>query len=179
MNMKKLAAAGLLVVGALLVISFRGSDADVGTDPELHVYKSPTCGCCSLWVDHMTEAGFKVSVEDVTNEVLRDVKIRHGVPLELSSCHTTVVGDYAIEGHVPASVVKRFLEEAPEVRGIAVPGMPTGSPGMEGPQPAAVCGHRLRWQGQPDGLRRGRSAKVAGAGRTSSGTGPFSGTLVL
>lgn len=135
MNMKKIAAAGLLVAGALLVIAFRGSDAGVGADPELHVYKSPTCGCCSKWVDHMTEAGFKVSVEDVTNEVLRDVKIRHGVPLELSSCHTTVAGDYVIEGHVPASVVKRLLEEAPEVTGIAVPGMPTGSPGMEGPNP--------------------------------------------
>ena len=135
MNMKKLAAAGMLVAGALLVISFRGSDAGMAADPELQVYKSPTCGCCAKWVEHMEEAGFKVSVEDVTNDVLRNLKIRHGVPLELSSCHTTVVGDYVVEGHVPAGVVKRLLEEAPQVGGIAVPGMPTGSPGMEGPNP--------------------------------------------
>lgn len=135
MNMKKLAAAGMLVAGALLVISFRGSDADMAADPELHVYKSPTCGCCAKWVEHMEAAGFKVSVEDVSNDVLTGVKIRHGVPLELSSCHTTVVGDYVVEGHVPASVVTRLLEEAPEIKGITVPGMPTGSPGMEGPNP--------------------------------------------
>jgi len=135
MNIKKLAAAGLLVAGALLVISFRSSDADIG-DPELHVYKTPTCGCCGKWVDHMKEAGFKVRVEDVdVEELWGGVKVRHGVPRELSTCHTTVVGDYVIEGHVPAGVVKRFLEEAPEVKGISVPGMPMGSPGMEGPNP--------------------------------------------
>ena len=131
--MKKLASAGLLVAGALLVVSFRSSDADIGADPELRVYKSPTCGCCAKWVDHMEEAGFKVSVEETVD--MRGVKLRAGVPLEISSCHTTVVGDYVIEGHVPASVVKRFLEEAPEVKGITVPGMPIGSPGMEGPNP--------------------------------------------
>ena len=136
MNMKKLAAAGLLVTGALLVIAFRSPDADLGADPELHVYKTATCGCCGIWVDHMKEAGFKVTVEDVeVEELWGGVKVRHGVPRELSTCHTTVVGDYVIEGHVPASVVKRFLAEAPEVKGISVPGMPTGSPGMEGPNP--------------------------------------------
>ena len=133
MNMKKLGAVALLLGGALLVVSFRPSDADNGADPELHVYKSPTCGCCAKWVEHMEEAGFKVSVEEVVD--MRGVKMRTGVPLELSSCHTTVVGDYVIEGHVPAKVVKRFLEEAPEVKGITVPGMPIGSPGMEGPNP--------------------------------------------
>lgn len=133
MNIRKLAAAGMLVVGALLVIAFRGSDADAGSDPELLVYRSPTCGCCAKWVDHMREAGFEVNVEETME--MSGVKTRTGVPLELSSCHTTVVGDYVIEGHVPADVVKRFLEEAPEVKGIAVPGMPTGSPGMEGPNP--------------------------------------------
>ena len=133
MNVKRLAASGMLVAGALLVIAFRGSDADSGSGPELMVYRSPTCGCCGKWVDHMREAGFEVSVEETME--MSGVKTRTGVPLELSSCHTTVVGDYVIEGHVPADVVKRFLEEAPEVKGIAVPGMPTGSPGMEGPNP--------------------------------------------
>ena len=141
MNIKKLAAVGLMVAGVLAVVSFRSMDADIGADPELHVYKTPTCGCCGKWVDHMKEAGFKVRVEDVDVEELWDgVKIRHGVPRELSTCHTTVVGEYVIEGHVPASVVKRFLEEAPEVKGISVPGMPPGSPGMEAPnaRPYAV-----------------------------------------
>ena len=131
MNMKKLGSVALLLGGALLVVSFRSSGADIGADPELKVYKSPTCGCCAKWVEHMQEAGFKVSVEEEVD--MRGVKIRTGVPLELSSCHTTVVGDYVIEGHVPATVVKRFLEEAPKVKGITVPGMPIGSPGMEGP----------------------------------------------
>ena len=131
MNMKKLGSVALLLGGALLVVSFRPSDADNGADPELHVYKSPTCGCCSKWVEHMEEAGFKVSVEEVVD--MTGVRVRNGVPLEISSCHTTVVGDYVIEGHVPASVVKRFLKEAPKVKGIAAPGMPIGSPGMEGP----------------------------------------------
>ena len=133
MNMKKLGAVALLLGGALLVVSFRPTDAENGADPELQVYKSPTCGCCAKWVDHMEEAGFKVSVEEEVD--MRGVKMRTGVPLELSSCHTTVVGDYVIEGHVPASVVKRFLKEAPKVKGITVPGMPIGSPGMEGPNP--------------------------------------------
>ena len=136
MNLKKLAAAGLVVVGALAVVSFRSTDADIGADPELLVYKTPTCGCCGKWVEHMREAGFEVRVEDVdVDELWGGVKVRHGVPRELSTCHTTVVGDYVIEGHVPAGVVRRLLEEAPDVKGVAVPGMPTGSPGMEGPNP--------------------------------------------
>lgn len=133
MNMKRLAGAALLLVGVALVLSFRPQDAGSDAGPELHVYKTPRCGCCAKWVTHMKAAGFKVTVEDVTE--MAAVKRRTGVPYELSSCHTTVVGDYVIEGHVPAPVVRRFLEEAPQVAGIAVPGMPTGSPGMEGPNP--------------------------------------------
>ena len=131
MNMKRLAAAASLVTGALLVVSFRPLDSELS--PEIHVYKSPTCGCCAKWVTHMKAAGFNVTVEDVID--MAGVKQRTGVPLDLSTCHTAVVGAYVIEGHVPARVVKRFLEEAPEVAGITVPGMPMGSPGMEGPNP--------------------------------------------
>ena len=131
MNMKKLVATALLLTGAMLVISFRPSDRE--PDTAIHVYKSPDCGCCANWVVHMEAAGFKVTVEDVID--LAGVKQRTGVPFDLSACHTAVVGDYVIEGHVPARVVKRFLEEAPQVAGITVPGMPIGSPGMEGPNP--------------------------------------------
>ena len=98
--------------------------------PTVTVYKTPTCGCCALWADHMTEAGFEVERVDVSS--LEDVKARLGVPQQLASCHTAVVGDYVVEGHVPAEDVRRLLDEQPpEAIGLAVPGMPIGSPGME------------------------------------------------
>ena len=99
--------------------------------PELLVYKSPTCGCCNGWVEHMREAGFTVDARDVTD--MMSIKRDAGVPVAMSSCHTTLVDGYVVEGHVPAEQVKRLLAERPEVAGIAAPGMPVGSPGMEGP----------------------------------------------
>ncbi len=95
----------------------------------LVVYKSPSCGCCRLWEDHMRGEGFAVVSRDVTN--LQAVKDSLGVPAAASSCHTGVVGGYVVEGHVPASEVRRLLRERPDGRGIAVAGMPIGSPGME------------------------------------------------
>ena len=94
------------------------------------VYKSPTCGCCAKWVEHVKKAGFAVTVKDVPN--VGEVKLARGLPAELASCHTAIVGDYVIEGHVPADVVQKLLKEKPTVVGIAVAGMPMGSPGMEG-----------------------------------------------
>ena len=95
----------------------------------LEVYKSPYCGCCAAWVDHMRAAGFEVSVSE--REDLSPVKERLGVPVALRSCHTAVIDGYVIEGHVPADQVKRLLAERPAIVGLAVPGMPIGSPGME------------------------------------------------
>ena len=95
----------------------------------IKVYKSPTCGCCSLWVDHMREAGFELEVEDRVD--MASVKRDAGLPPQLQSCHTAFVGDYVFEGHIPADVIARFLDEAPNAHGLAVPGMPIGSPGME------------------------------------------------
>ncbi|MFW5955134.1 MAG: DUF411 domain-containing protein [Rhodothermales bacterium] len=97
------------------------------------MYKSPTCACCEKWAEHLEENGFEVARENVND--LAPVKMRHGVPYQMSSCHTAVVGDYVVEGHVPADVVRRMLREKPDIKGIAVPGMPIGSPGMEGPNP--------------------------------------------
>jgi len=94
------------------------------------VYKSPTCGCCAKWVEHIKKAGFAVTVKDMPN--VGEVKDARGVPAELASCHTAVVGNYVIEGHVPADVVQKLLKEKPAVAGLAVGGMPMGSPGMEG-----------------------------------------------
>jgi len=98
-------------------------------DMTLKVYKSPTCGCCANWIEHIRKAGFEVEVED-TNDIAA-VKAEAGVPAALQSCHTTVVGDYVFEGHVPVEDVIAFLEEKPDATGLAVPGMPVGSPGME------------------------------------------------
>lgn len=98
---------------------------------DVTVYALRTCGCCHNWVEHLENNGFTVRVEYVPD--VGPVKAEHGVSNELSSCHTALIGDYVVEGHVPARVIRRLLEERPAVRGIAVPGMPVGSPGMEGP----------------------------------------------
>ena len=99
--------------------------------PLVVVHKSPSCGCCGLWVDHMRQAGFQVEVRDEDN--VNPVKERVGVPYGKGSCHTAEVGGYFIEGHVPAADVKRLLAEKPDAKGLVLPGMPTGSPGMEMP----------------------------------------------
>ena len=107
------------------------ASAAAGENVLVTVYKSPTCGCCTKWVDHIREAGFRVEVRDTPN--VQPVKTEHGLPGHLASCHTALVGGYVVEGHVPADVIRRLLRERPEVAGVAVPGMPMGSPGMEGP----------------------------------------------
>jgi len=99
--------------------------------PPLKVFKSPTCGCCSAWVTHMSSAGFDVRASDVDNGTLWDLKMRAGIPTDLTSCHTGFIEGYVVEGHVPAPDVHRLLAERPEALGLTVPGMPIGSPGME------------------------------------------------
>jgi hypothetical protein len=101
--------------------------------PAVVVYKNPSCTCCTKWIEHMERAGFQVTAHDVDN--VGPIKRQHGVPQPLESCHTAIVGDYIVEGHVPADVVDRMLRERPAIAGIAVAGMPTGAPGMEGPNP--------------------------------------------
>lgn len=98
--------------------------------PPVTVYKSKYCGCCGEWVKHMENNGFKVTV--IETEALNEVKIKYNVPAPLASCHTAIIGNFIVEGHTPASSIKRFLKEAPkDAIGLAVPGMPLGSPGME------------------------------------------------
>ena len=105
--------------------------AAAAAKPTVTVYKSPTCGCCKLWVTHLKDSGFPVKAEDLDS--LAPIKKQHGVPDALASCHTAVVEGYVVEGHVPADLIDRLLRERPQVAGIAVPGMPIGSPGMEVP----------------------------------------------
>lgn len=97
----------------------------------LTVYKSPTCGCCANWVRYMSSAGFSVDAHDVSDDMLSQVKDTAGVPSGLRSCHVALSGAYAFEGHVPADLVKKVLVTQPPIGGLAVPGMPAGSPGME------------------------------------------------
>lgn len=113
----------IVLLFSLLTVSFSAQAAEVV------VYKSPTCGCCDKWVDHMRANGFSVKTEDVAD--VTPYKIRGGITPELASCHTAFVGGYTIEGHVPAGDIKRLLKQRPALQGLAVPGMPIGSPGME------------------------------------------------
>ena len=100
------------------------------TLPPVTVYKSKYCGCCGEWVKHMENNGFKVTV--IETEALNEVKMKYNIPAPLASCHTAIIGNFIVEGHTPASSIKRFLKEAPkDAIGLAVPGMPLGSPGME------------------------------------------------
>ena len=98
---------------------------------QIQVLKSPTCGCCSAWVTHIMEAGWVVETQNVSQEVLWAAKDKAGITTALSSCHTGFIDGYVIEGHVPASDIQRLLTERPDAIGLAVPGMPIGSPGME------------------------------------------------
>jgi len=122
-------SAGIL----LLAISVYGLMLSPSTNAEVvTVYKSPTCGCCNKWVDHLESNGFKVNA--INRNDMPAIKKNLGVAPGLESCHTAKVGDYVIEGHVPAADIKRLLKEQPDVHGLSVPGMPMGSPGMEGPR---------------------------------------------
>jgi hypothetical protein len=124
---------GALALGITLTLALVGGTAWTALAqqdlPTVAVYKSPTCGCCSKWIEHMQAAGFQVKSQDL--EDVDQVKSTYGVPAALGSCHTALVGGYVVEGHVPADAVKRLLKEKPRAAGIAVPGMPIGSPGME------------------------------------------------
>ena len=103
--------------------------------PTVQVFKSATCGCCIRWISHLQEHGFTVTATDVGD--MSKVKVENDVPPQLYSCHTALIDGYVIEGHVPAPDIMLLLAERSEVSGLAVPGMPIGSPGMEGPNPEA------------------------------------------
>jgi hypothetical protein len=116
-----LAAAGLVAP----------APASAAAPTAIEVWKSPTCGCCKFWIAHMEANGFKATIHLEGNT---DARARLGMPLMYGSCHTALVGGYAIEGHVPAREVRRLLKEKPAAVGLAAPGMPLGSPGMDTPE---------------------------------------------
>lgn len=119
------AAAGSTILANAVV-----QDAPAPDAPLVTLYKNPTCSCCADWGEHMEASGFRVEVKEGAD--LARVKQEVGVPFDLSSCHTAVVDGYALEGHVPADVVRKLLAERPDIAGLAVPGMPRGVPGMPG-----------------------------------------------
>ncbi|MBI3047824.1 MAG: DUF411 domain-containing protein [Acidobacteria bacterium] len=99
--------------------------------PIVNVYKSPTCGCCSKWVEHLRQDGFPVKTTLLTDGQLAELKARHRVPSQVQSCHTALVEGYVIEGHVPVADIRKLLQDRPAIAGLAVAGMQRGSPGME------------------------------------------------
>ena len=122
--------SALRIIGLALVMP---SVSALAQSPAILVHKDPDCGCCAGWVRHLEDAGFTVTVEETAD--LEPVRKRLRVPADLAACHTAEVDGYVLEGHVPAAAVRRLLEKRPTAIGLAVPGMPAGSPGMEGGTP--------------------------------------------
>jgi len=107
------------------------SVSSIAKKPTITVYKDPSCGCCKNWIQHLIKHGYQVDAKDTPN--MAEIKRTLGVPDAVTSCHTALVNGYLIEGHVPAADIDRLLEKKPRIAGLGVPGMPMGSPGMEGP----------------------------------------------
>ena len=122
--------AGLPVHAASSSASSPAPAAAQAAGPMVNIWKSPTCGCCGDWVAHLQASGFRTRVFDTGNEAMRE---RLRIPARYGSCHTAQVEGYALEGHVPAADIRRLLRDKPRAIGLAVPGMPIGSPGMDGP----------------------------------------------
>ena len=123
----------LLIGTAALVAASPLRALAQGAGPAIHVMKDPNCGCCSAWIEILENDGFAVTIEPSAGAVLMRYKLNSGIPQEMASCHTGRVDGYMIEGHVPIADIRRLLDERPDAVGLAVPGMPDGSPGM-GPE---------------------------------------------
>ena len=122
----------LILASSSIVAAPLAALAD-GTSPDIHVVKNPQCGCCTAWIEILTDKGFNVTTEDRSGSLLTEFKVESGIPENMMSCHTAKIGGYFIEGHVPASDIRRLLADRPDALGLAVPAMPYGSPGM-GPE---------------------------------------------
>jgi hypothetical protein len=120
-----------LTIAGLATSALSRSAHSAPSKARITVYKSATCGCCASWVDYMKRNGFEVQAHDADEDTLNQVKATAGIPTALRSCHVALAGGYAFEGHVPADLIKKALTEKPKTLGLAVPGMPAGSPGME------------------------------------------------
>ena len=131
MTINSFLMTGLFIL-SVVVVAFQPSSPVYADNalPEITVYKTPTCGCCGKWVAHLENNGFKVNA--INKNDLSSLKQQLGIAPSLQACHTAKIGNYFVEGHVPASDIKKMLASKPDIQGITVPGMPMGSPGMEG-----------------------------------------------
>jgi hypothetical protein len=151
-------AVAVLSVGGVFWAGAATTPVQASTNEDITVYKNRYCGCCHKWIEHLEQSGLTVAVVNVDST--SSVRSRLGVPGSMASCHTAIAGDYWIEGHVPADLIARLLEERPaDIEGIAVPGMPVGSPGMEGPNAVAYDILALKSDGSRDvyATREGKS----------------------
>lgn len=137
--MKKLPIRFVAIAAVFITLGLTAAavrDLPPGTNakkPTITVYKDPNCGCCKSWIEHLIKHGYRVDAKDTPG--MTEVKQSLGVPDKLAACHTAIVNGYLIEGHVPAADIDRLLAQKPRIAGLAVPGMPAGSPGMESPRP--------------------------------------------
>jgi hypothetical protein len=131
MNMENHSMTRRMVLGGISILALTTGTGLAGATslPAIVAYRNPGCGCCEKWAEQLKAAGFEVSMQDDPDLSAR--RVAAGVPEDLAGCHTAVMGDYVIEGHVPLADILRLLTEKPKIKGIAVPGMPMGSPGME------------------------------------------------
>lgn len=119
-----------MILGVMLLMgAISGQAQEAVADKEMTVYRSPTCGCCGKWIEHVKQNHF--AIKDIVSDDMQAIKKKYGVPENLASCHTAIVDGYVIEGHVPAADIEKLLQTKPKVIGISAPGMPMGSPGME------------------------------------------------
>ncbi len=128
--MKKVFITALLALFVVPLTAAIPADAASSAKPLVTVYKDPSCGCCKAWIAYLEKRGYRVEAHDVSN--IKEIKTTLGVPSAVESCHTALVGGYIIEGHVPVEDIERLLATKPKIAGLAAPGMPAGSPGMEG-----------------------------------------------
>lgn len=138
------------ILFALSLVAPLKAEEALMSKPTLKVTKTETCGCCAIWVERAEMAGYPVEVHDISYSALQVLKDRLGIPMQGRSCHTVEVGGYYVEGHVPLADVDRLLAEKPEAAGLAVPGMPLGSPGMDfGPDKDPFNTYLVKADGTP------------------------------
>ncbi|MFQ5531867.1 MAG: DUF411 domain-containing protein [Candidatus Nanoarchaeia archaeon] len=128
--MDKVTKLGLVLLGILVIFLLYSSLSNVSAKPQVTAYKSANCGCCVGYIAELKRSGYEVKT--IVTEDMKSIKDRYGIPRYMESCHTTILGDYFVEGHVPLEVLNILIEEQPEIEGIALPNMPSGSPGMPG-----------------------------------------------
>jgi hypothetical protein len=128
---RRLFLASLVAVSATALLPNISAANPSARYPTMQVFKSPYCGCCAAWVEHISNAGFHAKTVNIGDVALNNLKAKYGISANYASCHTAIIAGYVVEGHVPADDIKTLLDRRPEITGLAVPGMPMGSPGME------------------------------------------------